>query len=257
MPTSLPPPPAPSKGPGSRILTLLLGAAIVKLASSRRDARSRANAGPGPKKSGDRGRRGAPAHAGQDAERIASTQADRARQAEKPTDLPAKGWKDVAWRVYGEFSKDRVLAVAAGVTFYGLLALFPAIAALVSLYGLFADAATINEHLAALSGFLPGGATEIIVEQVKRIASKPGGALGFAFFSGLAISLWRANAGMKALFDALNIVYGEEERRGFFKLNLTSLTFTLAAIIGILVALGAVVVLPIVLKFVGLGGPIV
>jgi membrane protein len=200
---------------------------------------------------------GAPSYSGRGAKRTAEAEADRGRQADTPSQIPAKGWKDILWRVYKEFSDDRVLAVAAGVTFYGLLALFPAVAALVSLYGLFADAGTINEHIAAMSGFLPGGATEIIGEQVKRIASKPGGTLGFAFFSGLAISLWSANAGMKAMFDALNIVYEEEEKRSFFKLNLMSLTFTLCAIVAILIAIGAVVVLPIVLKFVGLGGPVV
>jgi membrane protein len=256
MPTSLPPPPAPPKGPASRILALLLGAALVKLSSGRRKE-PQPNRGAAPKQGRDPRRRGAPAHADGRAEEVAEREADRGRKADSPSHIPAKGWKDIAWRVYAEFSKDRVLAVAAGVTFYGLLALFPAVGALVSLYGLFADAATINDHLATMSGFLPGGAMEIIGDQVKRIASKPSGTLGFAFFSGLAISLWSANAGMKAMFDALNIVYEEDEKRGFFKLNLTSLTFTLGAIVVILIAIGAVVVLPIVLKYVGLGGPII
>ena len=114
------------------------------------------------------------------------------------------------------------MAVAAGVTFYALLALFPALAALVSIYGLFADPATIQEHLNTLSGVLPGGALEVVGEQVKRIASKGGGALGFGFVFGLAVSLWSANAGMKAVFDALNIVYDEEEKRSFVRLNLQS-----------------------------------
>jgi membrane protein len=192
-------------------------------------------------------------HSGPEAERKAETEKDRGRAAETPTAIPAKGWKDILWRSYEEMNKDRILAVAAGVTYFGLLALFPAITAFVSLYGLFADAATINDHLAALSGFLPGGATEIIADQVKRINQNSSGTLGFAFFSGLAIALWSANAGMKAMFDALNVAYGEEEKRGFIKLNLVSLSFTLGAILFILVAIGAIVVVPIVLRFVGLG----
>jgi membrane protein len=139
------------------------------------------------------------------------------------------------------------------VTYYALLAVFPAIAALVSIYGLFADPATIQDHLNTVSGFLPGGATEVIKDQVSRIASKGGGALSFGFIFGLVLSLWSANAGMKAVFDALNIVYNEDEKRSFIKLNLMSLTFTLGAILFILVAIAGIVVLPIVLNFIGLG----
>ena len=153
----------------------------------------------------------------------ASREPGRGREATSPTEIPAKGWKDIFWRVYEEINKDRILAVAAGVTFYGLLALFPALAALVSIYGLFADPATIQDHLNLLSGVLPGGALDIISEQVKRITSKGSGTLGFTFFSGLAISLWSANAGVKAVFDALNVAYDEEEKRGFIALNLRSL----------------------------------
>jgi membrane protein len=150
-------------------------------------------------------------------------------------------------------NKDRILAVAAGVTFYALLAIFPAVGALVSIYGLFAEPGTIQEHLNALAGLLPGGALDVIGEQVKRITSKGGGALGFAFFSGLAISLWSANAGMKAMFDALNVAYDEDEKRGFIALNLQSLGFTLGALLFIVLAIVGVVAVPVVLNFVGLG----
>ncbi len=183
----------------------------------------------------------------------AAAEKGRGRSADTPTEIPAQGWKDILWRTYEEFSKDRIMSVAAGVTYYALLALFPAIAALVSIYGLFADPATIQDHLNTLSGVLPAGALDIIREQVTRIASKGGGALGFGFIFGLGLSLWSANAGMKAIFDALNIVYGEEEKRSFIKLNLMSLSFTLGAIVFILVALTGIIVLPIVLNFIGLG----
>jgi membrane protein len=189
-------------------------------------------------------------HAGPEA----AGEPERGRHANAPTEIPTLGWKDILWRTYEEFGNDRVMSVAAGVTFYALLALFPAIAALVSIYGLFADPATIETHLGALSGVLPGGATEIIAEQVKRIAGQGGGTLGFSFVIGLAVSLWSANAGMKAIIDALNIVYEEEEKRGFIALNLQSLAFTLGAILFVILALGGIVVLPILLDFVGLGG---
>ena len=186
----------------------------------------------------------------------AAREPGRGREADSPTQIPAHGWKDILWRVYERFGHDRVLAIAAGVTFYTLLAIFPAVAALVSLYGLFADPGTIQSHLNTLAGFMPGGALEIIGEQVKRIASKPGGTLGFGFAIGIGTALWSANAGIKALFDALNIVYQEDEKRGFIKLNLVSLTFTLSAIAFILLAMGAVVVLPVVFKWIPLGGPV-
>src|SRR5215470_5409064 len=101
-------------------------------------------------------------------EAISTHERGRGREAEKPADIPAKGWKDIAWRVYENLQNDRVLLVAAGVTYYGLLALFPATAAIVSLYGLFADASAINEHLNLVSGFLPDGALQVVGDQVKR-----------------------------------------------------------------------------------------
>ena len=182
-----------------------------------------------------------------------TTEPGRGREAQTPSEIPVRGWKDILWRTYEEISNDRVLAVAAGVTFYTLLAIFPAIAAFVSLYGLFADAGTINHQLASLSGLLPGGAVDIIGDQVKRIASKPHGSLGLAFFFGLAVSLWSANAGMKSMFDALNVVYGEKEKRGFIALNARSLAFTVGAMFFLVVAIAAVVVLPLVLQAIGLG----
>ena len=177
----------------------------------------------------------------------------RGKHARTPTEIPAQGWKEILMRVYAEISDDRLLAVAAGVTFYGLLAIFPAIVALVSLYGLVADLSTLNDQLASFEGVVPGGALDIARDQVTRIVTKSDGSLGFAFLFGLAAALWSANAGMKALFDALNVVYDEHERRSFFRLNLMSLTFTAGAIVFLLLAFNAIVVLPITLDFVGLG----
>jgi membrane protein len=176
----------------------------------------------------------------------------RGRNATAPWYIPARGWKDILWRTYRQTSEDRLLAVAAGVVFYALLALFPAITAVVSLYGLFADAATINDHLSFAAGILPASAVDIVHEQTVRLTANSGTKLGFAFVSGLAIALWSANAGMKAMMDALNIVYEEKEKRGFIKLNLISLAFTLGMIVLALLASGAVVVLPFILTHLGL-----
>lgn len=176
----------------------------------------------------------------------------RGRLADTPSEIPAKGWKDILLRVYGNVGSHRLLALAAGMTFYSLLAIFPALAALVAIYGVFSDPATIAGHLGTLSGFLPGGALDVARDQLTRVASKGAQALGFTFVVGLGISLWSANAAMKSLFDTLNIVYGEDEKRGFIKLNALSLSFTLAGILFSMLAIGAVVVLPIALGYAGL-----
>jgi membrane protein len=173
----------------------------------------------------------------------------RGRSAEKPSDIPAQGWKDILWRVYAGISEDRILANAAAVTFYALLALFPGIAALVSIYGLFADPASIQQHLDSISGVLPGGAIDVIRDQLNRLAAQPRGTLGVSFLIGLVISLWSANSGMKALFDALNVVYGEKEKRSFIRLNATTLAFTVAMIGFFIVALACIIALPIALNY--------
>jgi membrane protein len=164
------------------------------------------------------------------------------------------GWKDILWRTYARIGNDRLLAVAAGVVFYGLLALFPAITALVSLYGLFAKASTISQHLSLVSGVLPAGGIEIIQEQINRLTAKGDAKLSIAFAASLGFALWSANVGMKAVIDALNVTYAEKEKRGFIKLNLISLALTGGAILALLVVLGAIVVLPLVLSYIGLGG---
>jgi membrane protein len=116
---------------------------------------------------------------------------------------------------------------AASMTFYSLLALFPDIAALVSIYGLFADPSTIINHLDTISGFAPGGAIDALSQQLTRLAAQGSTTLGVGFIVGLAISLLSANSGIKALFDALNAVYKEKEKRSFIKLNAVTLTFTI------------------------------
>jgi membrane protein len=178
----------------------------------------------------------------------------RGRFADRPSEIPARGWKDILWRVYEGISEDRILANAAGVTYYALLALFPGIAALVSIYGLFADPATIVSHLDAIAGFAPGGAVDVIRDQLTRLAAQGSTTLGISFVVGLLISLWSANAGIKALFDALNAVYQEKEKRSFIRLNAVTLSFTIATIAFLLIALAGVVALPIILNYLPLPG---
>jgi membrane protein len=176
----------------------------------------------------------------------------RGRHALVPWQIPWAGWKDIFWRLYASVNDNRLLAVAGGVVFFSLLAIFPAIAAFVSLYGLIADASTIDSHLSLAAGVFPTGAVDILHEQIARLTAKSDAKLGLGFITGLVIALWSANAGMKAIIDALNVVYDEEEKRSFVKLNLLTLLFTLIAILSLMVALAAVVIAPMVLSAIGL-----
>ncbi len=155
-------------------------------------------------------------------------------------------------RIYHGISEDRIIAISAGVTFFTLLALFPGIASLISLYGIVADPSTMGEHLNMISGVLPEGGMQIISEQIERLTSQPTQKLGFAMAAGLVVSIWSANGGVKAMFDALNIVYREKEKRSFIKLNATSLAITLCAVIFVIVALSAITVVPSLLTYLGL-----
>ncbi|WP_134726356.1 YihY/virulence factor BrkB family protein [Paracoccus luteus] len=167
---------------------------------------------------------------------------------ETPWQLGRSSWMTVLKRTATEFGKDRVTSVAGGVTFFALLALFPAITALVSLYGRVADPATISDNLAMLNRILPESAIDLVAGQVTAIASAPKTALSIAGIISILVALWSANGGMKALIEALNIAWFETEKRGFIKLNVVSLAMTLGAIVGIIVMLGVITVLPAVLE---------
>jgi membrane protein len=156
-------------------------------------------------------------------------------------------------RLYERIGEHRITAIAGGVTFFVLLALFPATAALVSIYGLFADASVLSDQLTAMADLLPQGAIDVIGEQLERLIAQQSSTLGFAFLAGVALSLWSANAGMKALFDTLNIIHDETEKRSFLRLNAISLLFTLGLILFFIVAVGALVVLPTVMTRLGMG----
>jgi len=173
-------------------------------------------------------------------------------RAAAPSQILPSDWKGIFWRIYQNVSDHRIVAIAAGVTFYALLAIFPGIAALVALYGLFADPSTISKHLTGLSSFLPGGAIDVIGGQLQRLTEQGNTKLGFTFLLSLAISIWSANAGVKALFDAVNIVYGERERRSFIQLNAVSLAFTSGVLLFMLLALVALVALPLIVEYLGL-----
>ena len=156
---------------------------------------------------------------------------------------------DIAWRTAKEVQADDLATVARSIAFSGMLALFPALGAFVAVYGLFADVATARDHLAGLAGIVPASAMTLLGEQMTRLASASEANLSLAFVFGLALSVWSANAGMKALFKGLNVVYEEKEKRGFLKLNLVSLAFTVGTVLLLALAMAALVALPVALDF--------
>ncbi len=163
------------------------------------------------------------------------------------------GLKTIALRVKDAIDADNLSLASAGVAFYALLALFPGLAALVSIYGLIADPAQIGEQLDSLAGVVPSEVNSIIAGQLEAVAGSSDTALGFGMVFGLLMTTWSANKGMKAIISALNIVYGERENRGLIKLNAVSLGLTFGATLMVVIALTAIVAAPIVLGFVGLG----
>jgi membrane protein len=181
-----------------------------------------------------------------------ATATERGRGAERPSEIPRAGWRDILVRTWNGIGNDHVSLIAAGVGFYALLALFPAIAALIAIWGLAFDPQQIEQQIAAISGFLPEQAAAIVTEQARKVAAG-GGGLGWAAAGGILLALYGAAKGTKALIEGLNIIYGEEEQRGFIELNLMALGLTLGVIVAMIAALGLIVVVPIVLQFVGLG----
>jgi membrane protein len=176
---------------------------------------------------------------------------DRGHSAEKPADLPKPGWKEILCRTKDDLKKHNLSMIAAGVAFYVFLGLIPALGALISIWGLVAEPATIQQQVESMSGLLPQDVVQILNDQLSRIANQPAGATLGAII-GTLLAIWSGAKAMKAVMIALNISYEEEETRGFFRLNFTAIALTLAGIVGFLLAIGAIVALPLVLERIGL-----
>jgi membrane protein len=179
-------------------------------------------------------------------------QDERGRQARRPRDIPRPGWRDIALRVKEETTRDNLSIIAAGVAFYAMLAIFPALAALVSIYGLVADPAQVSQHMASIGQVLPEQAYQILDQQLSSVAGSAGGALTIGAIGGLLLALWSAARGMKAMLLALDITYDEEEKRGFLRFNALALLLTLGAVLFILLALALIAILPAILGQLGL-----
>ncbi len=177
----------------------------------------------------------------------------RGRHASKPSEMPAKGWLDILSRTKQQIVEDNLSIVAAGVAFYGFVAVVPALAALIAIYGLVSDPSQVGSHVESLAQFLPGEVLPLLREQMARIASDDAAA-GIGAFVGFGIALYSSANATKAIITGMNIAYDEEEKRGFFKLTLVAFVLTIAAIIGVLIAVSLVALLPAVLARLNITG---
>jgi membrane protein len=165
---------------------------------------------------------------------------------------PASSWTHILWRTYEKANAHRLKYVSGGVAFFVLLAIFPALAALVSAYGIFFNPTTINNSLPLMKGAVPAEVINQLPRQAERIAANGRGVLSAGVIIGILLSLWSAMNGVKAIMDALNVVYEQRETRGFIRFNIVALLITLAGFAAFLLAVASVVILPIFLSFLGL-----
>lgn len=157
----------------------------------------------------------------------------RGRRAQAPTGIPFKGWRDVVLRVYHAFNDNNLSIIAAGVSFYGMLAIFPGVAAFVAVYGLVQDPASVVAQIQQLAGVVPPQVIATVTDQMTQVAARPQASLGFALLFTLALALWSARKGTTALMIALNVVYAERERRNLFVKIAVSLALTFAIVLGL------------------------
>jgi membrane protein len=178
---------------------------------------------------------------------------DRGREATSPTEIPAKGWKDVLARVFKQIRADQVPLLSAGVAFYGMLALFPALIAVISVYGLVAEPSDVVRNLDSLTRALPRDARQLVNNQMETVVGRENSHLTVGLIVSVAAALWTASTGMQALVKAINVTFDEEETRKFLRLRGLALLLTLGGVVLVLVSLGGIVAVPAVLRRVGLG----
>jgi len=174
-------------------------------------------------------------------------------QAETPLQIPPRGWWQVVKRAFQESSADNVPMLAGGVAFFAFLAVFPALIAALTLYGLVAHPAQVAQQMQSLTGVLPAATRQIITEQLTAVTGSSGGTLTVGLVLSLLAALWSASSATGNLITAVNLAYDEQESRGFIKLRATALGLTLGGIVFVLLTLVLVAVVPVALDILGLG----
>jgi membrane protein len=161
-----------------------------------------------------------------------------------PDSMRARPLLHIAFNIAMRIGRDNLMLVAAGVAFYAMMAIFPAIAAFVSIYGLFADPRGVDQRIAEYSSLLPADSLKLLTDALQSFAAKSNSTLSVALVISLSLALWSAKAGVAALMTGLNIANETTEKRTLFIQQATGLMLTLGAIVFAVVALAAVAVLP-------------
>ncbi|MBZ9629838.1 YihY/virulence factor BrkB family protein [Salegentibacter sp. LM13S] len=169
-----------------------------------------------------------------------------------PSKISFSGWKKIAFIIKDKIDENNLSIVSAGVAFYAFLAIFPAVMALVSIYGLAVTPAQIEYQLNQLGTMLPDEAFGIVEQRLEAFISTSGKALGWGMAIGILFSIWSANKGMKSLFRGIDIAYATRSTRGFIKQNALTLLFTFGAIIQVILSMGLIVAFPAVVGELGL-----
>lgn len=175
------------------------------------------------------------------------------RAAAHPTEIPKKGWRDICMRVWQNLGRDNASLVAAGIALNAMLAVFPALAVLVSVYGMFASPQNVLQELGPFLSILPGDAAKLLTDQLQLLTRPKNHTLGFGAVAGAIVALWNSRQGMVALMTATNIAYNQRERRGFFRQIAISIVFSLAAMLIFLLMLLVGVAVPLLLQAAPLG----
>lgn len=178
------------------------------------------------------------------------------RGADDPTDIPAQGWKAIALRTKAAVKSDSVSILAGGVAFYSVLAIFPAMVALLSIYGLLSDPADVTRQINDLSAGLPNEVRRLIVDQLQAVASTSSSSLTAGLVFSVLAALWAASKGMKALMEAINVAYDEDETRGFVKVRVLAYGFTVGAVLLVVTTVFAITALPALGEHLGAAGRI-
>ncbi|MDB6091010.1 MAG: hypothetical protein JWN85_3794 [Gammaproteobacteria bacterium] len=178
---------------------------------------------------------------------------DRGRRAKHPREIPKSGWRDILLRVWHNLGRDSSSLIAAGIGLNALLAVFPALAVIVSIYGMFASPEDVGKQMGPFLSVLPGEAAKLLQDQLQAIASPKNRTLGFGAVFGTVLALWNSRQGVVALMTATNIAYNQRERRGFFKQIAISLAFSVGAILAFLIMLLLGVAVPLLLQAMPLG----
>ncbi|HET8700412.1 MAG TPA: YihY/virulence factor BrkB family protein [Nitrococcus sp.] len=173
---------------------------------------------------------------------------DRGRMAKRPWEISLRGWRDIILRLKDDIYDHNIFILSAGVAFYAFLSIFPALVVIVSIYGIIANPSDVQQQFSNYGGMLPEAARTLLSQQLQRITSSAASTMSAGVIIGLLFTLWSATAGTKTFMTALNMVYGEKEKRGFIEFNRDALLMTFGVILLIVLALIFIVALPTILN---------